>query len=533
METREPGARAAWIMLLCALAIATIVRVHRFDLPLERDEGEYAYGARLVLEGDFNYDALRTLKLPGVHVVLAPFLWIFGPTPAALRAALLCCDLGSALALFLLVRAFLGAWTAALAGAALAWTQLSLTVLGLFAHAENFALLPALLGLVAGVRTARGGGARTWWWSGLAFGVAYLMKQPAIVFAPLALVAALYATRRTDRRVLVSRVALFGFGCALPYLLVCAWMASSGHFEAFWFSTVTYARAYGSGATWTQGWMHISRQTLDALRYQAAFGVLAGLGIVVLARQREERRHLWLFAGLALAGIVAASVGLYFRAHYFVLLLPASSIAAALGAQALGTWLLRADRSRARASAGFVVLAAVTGGWLERDVLWTEEPAQVSRRLYFPNPFADSAQLAEIIRQRTRPIDTVAVLGSEPQIPFLADRRSATGFVYMYPLLEEHEHAAWMQERAIAEIEAAKPRIVLVVNVRISWLRRPNSVTRIYEWYPQYLQKLYHAVGLLDLTSPQGSRWIDANAPASEVQNVQNCVMVYERNADK
>jgi hypothetical protein len=155
----------------------------------------------------------------------------------------------------------------------------------------------------------------------------------------------------------------------------------------------------------------------------------------------------------------------------------------------------------------------------------------VSRRLYFPNPFAESAPLAAIIRERTRPIDTVAVLGSEPQIPFLADRRSATGFVYMYPLLEEHEHAAWMQDRAIAEIEAAKPRIVLLVNVRISWLRRPQSVTRIYDWYPQFIQKHYHPVGLFDLTSPQGSRWIDASAPASAVGNVQNCVFVYERNA--
>jgi hypothetical protein len=65
--------------------------------------------------------------------------------------------------------------------------------------------------------------------------------------------------------------------------------------------------------------------------------------------------------------------------------------------------------------------------------------------------------------------------------------------------------------------------------VRTSWLRRPNSVVRLFEWYPKYVQQHYRPLGLLDLASPEGSRWIDASAPASEMQNVRNSVMVYER----
>ena len=49
----------------------------------------------------------------------------------------------------------------------------------------------------------------------------------------------------------------------------------------------------------------------------------------------------------------------------------------------------------------------------------------------------------------------VAVLGSEPEILFYSGRRSATGYIYMYPLMEKHSYASRMQEEMIRELEAA------------------------------------------------------------------------------
>jgi len=51
----------------------------------------------------------------------------------------------------------------------------------------------------------------------------------------------------------------------------------------------------------------------------------------------------------------------------------------------------------------------------------------------------------------------VAVIGSEPEIYFYAQRHSATGFIYTYSLMEEQRFALAMQKQMIREIEEAKP----------------------------------------------------------------------------
>lgn len=529
MEGRARSPRTAWIVLACALVVASVVRFHRLDLPLERDEGEYGYGARLILDGAFSYETLRTMKLPGVHLVVAPFVALFGDGPQALHLALLVFDAASVFVMFLLACEFLALVRAAWAAAVLAVTLLSTAVLGLYAHAEHFALLFVLSGLLFVVRAARGGGLFAWLASGLSFGVAFVMKQPAGLFGAFAAAALVFQLRARGVRLLLPRILVFSAAAAVPYGLVCAWMSAGGHFDAFRFMTVTYASAYGSGATWVQGWKHIVTEVMEVVTNQPAFALLGLVGLGALCARRELRRllHPWLV--VAVAGVIATSVGLYFRAHYFVLLLPVVAVAVVIGALEVAAWCARGERPRGRLAVGLVVGAALVGGWLERESLWTADPLVASRHRYFPNPFAESGQLAQIIRERTRPIDTVGILGSEPQIAFLSGRRSATGFVYMYPLLEEHEHAAWMQARAIEEIEAAKPRILVIVDVRISWLRRQHSVTRILDWYPEFVNRFYRPVGMFDLVSPDDVRWLDARSLAQERPPSRSAVYVFER----
>jgi hypothetical protein len=69
----------------------------------------------------------------------------------------------------------------------------------------------------------------------------------------------------------------------------------------------------------------------------------------------------------------------------------------------------------------------------------------------------------------------------------------------MYGLMEDHRDAERMQREMIAEIEAARPKYLVLVNVRTSWLVRPQSLRLIFTWLDQYLGNFYEAVGTVDI----------------------------------
>ena len=74
------------------------------------------------------------------------------------------------------------------------------------------------------------------------------------------------------------------------------------------------------------------------------------------------------------------------------------------------------------------------------------------------------------------------MLGSEPQIYFYSGRRSATGYLYMYGLMEDQKYALRMQQEMIGEIETNSPEFVVFVHIPSSWARPLDSETLIFKW---------------------------------------------------
>ena len=63
-----------WALLLLALvlAVTAAARLKAVDIPLERDEGEYAYGGQLLLQGVPPYEAAYNMKFPGIYAAWLP-----------------------------------------------------------------------------------------------------------------------------------------------------------------------------------------------------------------------------------------------------------------------------------------------------------------------------------------------------------------------------------------------------------------------------------------------------------------------------
>jgi len=145
--------------------------------------------------------------------------------------------------------------------------------------------------------------------------------------------------------------------------------------------------------------------------------------------------------------------------------------------------------------------------WMQRDFLFRWDPLDACRRTYLSNPFLECPKIAEYLQAHTDSDDTIAVLGSEPEIFFYSHRRSATGYIYTYGLVEEQPLAHKMQKEMIAEIEDKKPKYVVFANVRCSWLTRPDSETEILQWSGDYL-KNYQIVGIIEPRSAMQTTYL-------------------------
>ena len=91
-------------------------------------------------------------------------------------------------------------------------------------------------------------------------------------------------------------------------------------------------------------------------------------------------------------------------------------------------------------------------------------------------------------------------MGSEPEIYFYAQRRSATGYIYTYALMEPQPNALKMQREMMREIEAVQPRISWsYVSYGFSWIFHPDSDHTILRWFDNYAGRFYERVGMVQL----------------------------------
>ena len=144
------------------------------------------------------------------------------------------------------------------------------------------------------------------------------------------------------------------------------------------------------------------------------------------------------------------------------------------------------------------------------------------------NPFIEAVDIAEYISRNTKPSDRIAVLGSEPEIYFYANRKSATGYIYTYALMESQAYAQRMQDEMIREIESVHPAYLVFVTIGTSWLAR-SSDEKILLWANRYTSACYDMVGIADIYSFESSAIVWDGAVAGYQPRSANTVYTFHR----
>src|SRR5512147_1059478 len=101
------GGYRTWLLLGLALLFVLAVRVRLRDMPLERDEGEYAYAGQLLLQGVPPYKEAFNMKLPGTYAAYALIMALFGQTAGGIHLGVSLVNLASISLTFLLGRRLL------------------------------------------------------------------------------------------------------------------------------------------------------------------------------------------------------------------------------------------------------------------------------------------------------------------------------------------------------------------------------------------------------------------------------------------
>ena len=504
-----------FVVLLAVVVFWGAIRWRLLDIPLERDEGEYAYAGQLILQGIPPYQLAYNMKLRGTYVAYAAILAVFGQTARGIHQGLLIVNLVSVVLLYLVAARLFGTLAGTMAGASYALLSTHQGVLGFAAHATHFVVLAALTGLVLLLRAEETGRTAFFFWSGLAFGIAFLMKQPGILlgaFAFFYLAVQCWPSQyrpKSEHEWMpwAKKMSVFVLAGALPFALTCALLYRAGVFQNFWFWTFSYARQYASTTPWRVGLANLTANSADMLHSAPWLWILALLGIPAVFLDSTLRRHAVFIFGLLVFSAAAVCPGLYFREHYFILMLPAVALLIAVAVISAIRWLNVKFTSRWLHVLPVIAFAAAWGLAIHRntDVYFKLTPLQACRQFYFPNPFREAAPIAEYLRQHTAPADTIMVLGSEPEIYFYAHRHSASGYIYTYSLMEDQPYWPVMQKQMTQEVEANRPACVVFVNIPGSWHIRPGSpqIAALGDWMDRYIPSGFEEAGVVEVAYPE------------------------------
>ena len=508
-----------WFAVLAVILLTIIARVRLLSIPLERDEGEYAYAGQLILQGVPPYELVYNMKFPGIYYAYSLVLAVFGQTQVGVHLGLLVVNAATILLVFFLGRRLFDPTAGAWAAAAFAVMSVSPSVAGVFAHATHFVLLPALGGLLLFLRGLESRLLRLLLWSGVLLGTALLMKQHGVVFLVFAVVFAVWTCWRdkpADRRRFWVELAVLGGGTAIPLVAACAVLLATGVFGRFWLWTFVYASEYVSERSWSAAFGYLARGVHNAAGTAWPLWGLAAIGLALLARDETWKRSRAFVVGFLVFSFLATVPGFYFRPHYFILLLPAIALlAGSVPATATRLLMRLAPKKVFRAAGATALLCALVGSLaLDGDRLFRMSVRELSRSVYHQNPFPEALDVAAYLESKTSPGETIAVFGSEPEIFFYSGRRSATGYIYMYPLMERQKFAETMKQEMLREIETARPTYAVFVGVNTSWVDHSPSDTAARDRLMEYANTNYGQVGLLEILSPEHTevRWENALA---------------------
>ncbi len=505
------------IFFWLSLILIVIVRLRLADLPMERDEGEYAYAGWQILMGKLPYTDFYNMKFPGVYYMYALVFSIAGQSMIAIRVAVLLMNVLSAFFLYKIVEKRLFSELATpnneakwLAAGFYLLLSISFGAQGVISNCEHFVVFFATMGLWLLSE-------RRLFLSGLALAFSVLMKQQGLVVGAFAVLTILYELYHDKNKTLIiKRLFTFGVGLVLPIVGLFAFVWQNNLFDNFYFYTFEYARAYSGILKPTFKEIH---SFLHVFIDNPILWLIFFIGIVKIGIDIFKKKSLFQgnpygytvhrtpsgegggFLLLWAVSFVAVSAGWYYRPHYWQLMFPAIALVAAYTLQKESWRIFKYTLSKNRILSFIFVSALLT----QPCYFFIYPLEHIVRRMYPYDYFTDIRRFGEFLQENIPKNERIGQYSCEPQLWFYANRAGASGFMYAYPLTENQPYAQIMTNTYIQETETANPDWLLYSNISKGEDNK-KTIQQIDDWFDNYA-KNYQVKGVLYSTGNRRADW--------------------------
>jgi len=506
--------RAKVVLALVIGLLVLALRAPLMDLPLERDEGDYAYIAWRLAHGEVPYLDWFDQKPPGVFAAYRVAFGLLGDSVLAIRIAAALFSALASIALFFVVRPLLGPLAATLAAILLGFLSADPMIQGPIANTELF-MLPGIvaaaalfLHVVSNERTPIAACIAL----GVSLGVATAFKQVAAVNIPFFLLAFALCVRGPGRwRRLAAFTGWLGVGGLLVWGPILIWFQQRGGLAAALDAVLLHNLSYASALPLSRRWANLVFYGGRFAPSHGAAWILAGVGLALLARRRDRFPALFL-GGWALVNAVGVSASGQYFPHYFQQMLPA---VASLAAATLAVEPASPGPSRVRVA--LVSALALLPLALAAPRFWALPPAEAMQTIYPDDAFQNMPALAREIASVSEPQDTVFVFGTEPELLFYARRVSASRYHFLFPLFGPYRDALERQRGVAAEVTRAQPAVLVWIPNAVFFAKSaPQFLTRWFQRFSAQHYRLHaftvrNATGGIDLVRvPQDAHPRDA-----------------------
>lgn len=473
---KENEERTALILLFSAIFIFAMIRLPLTWMPLERDEGGYAYGAWLLLSGKGQlYVDMYSMRYPGVFLFYGLIISIFGDTHKDIHIALIFVNTINTAFVYLIGKRLTKPYFGFIA--ALFYLTASIVPFfnGLQTQNQQFVMILALPAIYLILKHIQGDGTnKEIYLAGFLLGLSFLTKHHGVFFFLFAITATSFhnyfiLNNKNIKGVLTEPLQLLT-GFLAAYLTIVLYTAYNGTLAMMFYWTLIVTKDYVTSTSIDSAITNFMHSVNIRFPYIVLITTLSIMGTVTLIKntvnKNKDSSFLLLFVIFSTLSIMP---GFYFRGHYFQQIFPALAISSSYFLYRL--YNLPSINKNSYSTVLVLIVGTLAFSqslYAQKNLLFVLEPEELTPIVYSINPFNESLDVASYIQQNSTEKDTIIVLASEPEIAFYAKRKFATAHVHSYNMLAHNDTAKEMKLEFLNDIFTKKPLYIIATNINLS-----------------------------------------------------------------